>query len=118
MLLHCGPAIEWSDVSDPLRRSMRAATVSEGWAKTVEEADRMLADGTVTLEPGYRHDTVLPMASAIGPSAPVFVVDNPDGGTRAFAPINQGRVRPPGSVAKRRRRLPGWTSSATSRRPC
>jgi hypothetical protein len=47
---------------------MRAATVSEGWANTVEEADRMLADGTVTLEPGYRHDTVLPMASTIGPS--------------------------------------------------
>ena len=95
MLLHCGPAIDWSDVCDPLRRSMRAATVSEGWAETVEEADRMLADGRVMLEPGYQHDTVLPMASAIGPSAPVFVVDNPSGGTRAFAPINQG----PGETA-------------------
>ena len=52
MLLHCGPAIEWSDVCDPLRRSMRAATVSEGWAKSVEEADGILADGTVRLEPG------------------------------------------------------------------
>jgi len=31
-LLHCGPAIEWPDVADPLRRSMRAATVAEGWA--------------------------------------------------------------------------------------
>ena len=66
MLLHCGPAIDWSDVCDPLRRSMRAATVSEGWAETVEEADRILADGRVMLEPGYQHDTVLPMASAIG----------------------------------------------------
>jgi hypothetical protein len=89
-ILHCGPAIDWPDVCDPLRRSMRAATVSEGWAQTVEEADRLLADGSVTLEPGYRHDTVLPMASAVGPSAPVFVVDNRDGGTRAFAPVNQG----------------------------
>ena len=95
MLLHCGPALEWAEVRDPLRRSMRAATVSEGWARTVEDADRMLADGTVRLEPGYRHDTVLPMASAMGPSAPVFVVDNADGGTRAFAPINQG----PGETA-------------------
>ena len=59
MLLHCGPAIEWSDVCDPLRRSMRAATVSRAGQTTVEEADRMLADGTVMLEPGYRHDTVL-----------------------------------------------------------
>jgi hypothetical protein len=69
--------------------------VSEGWARTVEEADTLLADGSVTLAPGYRHDTVLPMASSLGPSAPVFVVDNRDGGTRAFAPINQG----PGETA-------------------
>ena len=94
-LLHCGPAIEWADVCDPLRRSMRAATVAERWAESIEEADRILADGTVRLEPAYRHDTVLPMASAIGPSAPVFAVDNRDGGTRAFAPINQG----PGETA-------------------
>lgn len=90
MLLHCGPAIEWPDVSDPLRRSMRAATVAEGWAENVDQADGLLADGTVRLEPAYRHDTVLPMASAIGPSAPMFAVDNRDGSTRAFAPINQG----------------------------
>jgi hypothetical protein len=95
MLLHCGPEIEWDDVCDPLRRSMRAAVVSEGLAKNVREANRLLADGVVRLEPAYRHDTVLPMASAIGPSAPVFVVDNRDAGTRAFAPINQG----PGDTA-------------------
>jgi hypothetical protein len=94
-LLHCGPAVEWADVCDPLRRSMRAATVAEGWAGSVEEADLILANGTVALRPAYRHDTVMPMASAIGPSAPVFAVDNRDGRTRAFAPINQG----PGETA-------------------
>jgi hypothetical protein len=95
MLLHCGPAIEWSDVCDPLRRSMRAASVAEGWADDVDHADQLLANGSIRLEPAYRHDTVVPMASAIGPSAPVFVVENRDGGTRAFAPINQG----PGETA-------------------
>jgi hypothetical protein len=95
MLLHCGPAIAWAEVCDPLRRSMRAATVAEGWADDVEEADHLLAAGTVRLEPAYEHDVVVPMASAIGPSAPVFVVDNREGGTRAFAPINQG----PGETA-------------------
>jgi hypothetical protein len=94
-LLHCGPGIEWADVCDPLRRSMRAATVAEGWAGSVEQADRILADGTVKLQPSYLYDTVMPMASAIGPSAPVLAVDNRDGGTRAFAPINQG----PGETA-------------------
>ena len=94
-LLHCGPELAWAEVCDPLRRSMRAATVAEGWAETVEKADHVLADGSVSLQPAYRYDTVMPMASAIGPSAPVFAVDNRDGGTRAFAPINQG----PGETA-------------------
>jgi Protein of unknown function (DUF1116) len=95
MLLHCGQAVDWADVCDPLRRSLRAATIAEGWAGTVDEADRLLADGSVSLEPAYLHDTVVPMATAIGPSAPVFVVENAEGGTRAFAPINQG----PGETA-------------------
>lgn len=94
-LLHCGPAVEWADVCDPLRRSMRAATVAEGWAAGLGEADRLLADGAVRLEPAYRHDTVLPMASVLGPSMPVFVVENRDTGLRAFAPVNQG----PGETA-------------------
>ena len=95
VLMHCGPEIEWARVCDPLRRSMRAATLAEGWAASLEEAERMLAAGEVRLEPAYRHDTVLPMASAIGPSAPLFAVENRDAGARAFAPINQG----PGETA-------------------
>ena len=51
-LLHCGPAIDWAEVCDPLRRSMRAAVVAEGWAEDVEQADRLLADGEVQLGAG------------------------------------------------------------------
>ncbi len=93
-LLHCGPAIGWDRVCDPLRRSMRAAAVAERWASDVDEAGRLLADGSVTLAPANSHGMVVPMASAIGPSAPVWVVECPQGGTRAFAPIGQG----PGEV--------------------
>jgi len=93
-LLHCGPAIEWPRVCDPLQRSMRAAVVAEGWAADTEEAQRLLAAGDVVLEPANAHDMVVPMASAIGPSAPVWVVHCPQGDTRAYAPINQG----PGEV--------------------
>jgi hypothetical protein len=103
MLLHCGPAVDWEHACDPLRRSMRAATVAEGWAADTAEADRRLAGGEVRLEPANHHDMVVPMASAIGPSAPVLVVETTvdDGAVgsgrepvRAFAPINQG----PGEV--------------------
>ena len=98
-LLHCGPPIGWDEVCDPLRRSMRAAAVAEGWAGDVATADRMLADGEIALEPANHHDTVVPMASAIGPSTPMLVVQNPGDGDReplrAFAPLNQG----PGETA-------------------
>ncbi|HTK65354.1 MAG TPA: DUF1116 domain-containing protein [Pseudonocardia sp.] len=93
-LLHCGPAISWDRVCDPLRRSMRAAVVAEGWAEDTGRADELLASGQVALEPANHHLTVIPMASAIGPSSPVWEVVCPQGDTRAYASINQG----PGDV--------------------
>jgi hypothetical protein len=92
-LLHCGPAIPYAEAPDPLQRSMRAATVAEGWAADPAEAHRLLAEGAVALDAANAHDTVVPMASAVGPSQPVLVVEN--AGIRAYSPINQG----PGDVA-------------------
>ena len=89
-LLHPGPAVAWDDVCDPLRRSMRAAVVAEGWAPDVDEADALLSTGRVALAAANEHSTVVPMATALGPSMPVWVVENAAGGTRAFAPIGQG----------------------------
>ena len=43
VLLHAGPALELGDAGDPLRRSMRAAIVAEGWADDVAAADVLLA---------------------------------------------------------------------------
>jgi hypothetical protein len=95
MLLHCGPPIDYADAIDPLRRSMRAAVVAEGWAVGIADADQLLAGGRVALEPANRHDACVPMVTAIGPSQPVWVVENPVGGNTAFAPVNQG----PGEAA-------------------
>lgn len=90
MLLHCGPPLPYAEHCDPLRRSLRAAVVAEGWADDVRTADQLLASGRVTLDAANHHDMVIPMASALGPSAPVVVVANRDGGVRAFSGLNQG----------------------------
>jgi Protein of unknown function (DUF1116) len=95
MLLHCGPRIAYTDAIDPLRRSMRAAVVAEGWAPGIADADRLLASGRVALEPANRHDACVPMVTAMGPSQPVWIVENAAGANRAFAPLNQG----PGDTA-------------------
>lgn len=89
-VLHCGPPIAWEEMCDPLRRSVRAAVAVEGWADSPGEVDALLERGEVRLEPANHHRTVVPMATAIGPSSPLQVVENTTGGTRAFAPINQG----------------------------
>jgi hypothetical protein len=90
MLLHAGPALDLPAAGDPLRRSMRAAVVAEGWAADVDAADRLLAAGEITLSPANESGVVVPMATVMGPTTPVWVIGNQAGGTRAYAPLGQG----------------------------
>ncbi len=94
-VIHSGPAIDWADMCDPLRRSVRAAAMAEGWARTPAAVDDLIARDRVHLEPANLHAAVVPMASAIGPSAPMFVVEDGASGVRAFSSMNQG----PGETA-------------------
>lgn len=89
-LIHCGPPISWTGMCDPLQRSIKAAIVAEGWAENIESAASLIASNEVELRPATEHSTVVPMATAIGPSAPVYVVENELGGTVAYSSINQG----------------------------
>jgi hypothetical protein len=93
-VLHCGPPLPYDEHCDPLCRAIRAAVVAEGWAADVAAADEALRAGRVRLDAANHHDTVMPMAGALGPSQPVLVVEHREGGTRAFSGLNQG----PGDV--------------------
>ena len=94
-ILHPGPPIEIDRVCDPLRRSMRATIVSEGWADDAEAADALLVSGEVQLAPANLNITVVPMATTVGPSFPVWCLELEEGGVKSHAPIGQG----PGDVA-------------------
>ena len=120
-LLHCGPADRpGTDVCDPLRRSMRAAVVAEGWAADVAEADALLAAGEVRA--ASRPTATTPSCrwpARSGRRAPVFVVDD----RRRAAPARsrrstRARARSPGSAGRRRPRSTGWCSCATSPGRC
>jgi hypothetical protein len=102
-LRHTGPALDLADACDPLRRSMRAAVVAEGWADDVDAADALLASGQVALGPANESDGVVPMAAVVGPTTPVWVLALPDTGITAWAPLGQG----PGDVAWFGRNTPG-----------
>src|SRR5262249_58147481 len=51
--------------------------------------------GQIGLGPANEHRIVVPMATALEPGAPVYVVENAAGGVAAYAPLCQG----PGDVA-------------------
>ena len=102
-LLHAGPPLELADACDPLRRSMRAAVVAEGWADDADAADRLLAAGEVALSPANECGGVVPMATVMGPTTPVWVVELAAGGTSSWAPLGQGS----GDVAWFGRDTPG-----------
>ena len=87
-LLHCGPVVGYADAPDPLRRSMRAAVVAEDWAVSLEQADDLLAREEIRLAPANEHRVVVPMATALGASAPLYVVENAAGRTTGYAPIS------------------------------
>ncbi len=90
LILHSGPAIDYGRACDPLRRSMRAAVVAEGWATSPEQADTCLASGQVRTDSANAHQVVVPMATAMGPRTPVWVVELAEAGIATYAPIGQG----------------------------
>jgi hypothetical protein len=89
-LLHAGPPIEWADASGPLRGALIGACLFEGWAASVEEAERILAAGEITLDPCHHHRTVGPMAGVTSPSMWMWCLEDPVGGGRAFCNLNEG----------------------------
>ena len=89
-ILHSGPPIAWPDMCGPQQGAICGAILYEGWAKTLEAAEKLAASGGVALEPCHAHRAVGPMAGIISPSMPVWVVENTAAGNRAFCNVNEG----------------------------
>jgi hypothetical protein len=89
-LLHAGPPIEWADASGPLRGALIGACLFEGWASSVEEAEKILAAGEITLDPCHHHRSVGPMAGVTSPSMWMWCLSDPVNGGEAFCNLNEG----------------------------
>ncbi|MGB8646217.1 MAG: DUF1116 domain-containing protein [Anaerolineae bacterium] len=90
MILHAGPPITWDRMCGPVRGAIIGACLYEGWAKTPEEAIDLAASGEITFEPCHHHHAVGPMAGIVSPSMPVWIIENPPFGNRAFCTQNEG----------------------------
>ena len=90
MLLHSGPPLTWETASGPMRGALIGACLFEGWASTVEEAEKVLAAGEIALDPCHHHRTVGPMAGVTSPSMWMWCLQDPVGGGQAWCNLNEG----------------------------
>ena len=84
MILHAGPPIPWERMCGAMRGSVIGLVLWEGWASTPVDAEKLLAEGKIRLEPNHHHHGVGPMAGTTSPSLPVWVVENRTHGNRAY----------------------------------
>jgi hypothetical protein len=90
VILHAGPPISWSEMCGSMQGAVIGAILYEGWAADAAAARRLADDGVIAFEPAYHHAAVGPMAGIISPSMPVWIVENADGGNRAYCNLNEG----------------------------
>lgn len=90
VLLHAGPPIKWEQMTEPMKGSCYGAVIFEGWAANEEEADKMLSAGEVEFIPCHHVDAVGPMGGITSGNMAVLVVENKDGGNRAYCTMNEG----------------------------
>lgn len=91
MVLHAGPPIDWPGMCGAQRGAVIGMVLFEGWARSADEAVRLLERGDVRFDPNHHHQAVGPMAGTITTSMPVFVVENKTVGNRAFCRQVEGR---------------------------
>jgi hypothetical protein len=88
--LHAGPPIEWADMSGPLRGAIIGAALLEGVADDPDDAVRRAQAGEFEFAPGHERGALGPMVGVIGPSMPVWVVENDARGNRAYCNFSEG----------------------------
>lgn len=60
MILHSGPPVDWQKMCGAQRGAMMGIALYEGWAKTAEEAERLLQSGAIRFEPNHHHQPTPP----------------------------------------------------------
>lgn len=89
-LLHAGPPIGWDRMCGPMRGAVTGIAVFEGWARTLDDAERQAAAGAFAFHPNHHFGAVGPMTGLTTASQPVLVIENRAFGNRAYCAINEG----------------------------
>jgi hypothetical protein len=91
VLLHAGPPLQ--DPTRPPPPMLNAAVLSclhEGWARTPEEAEGLLASGAVRLEPSYTRSVATPLVAMVSPKTTLAEISDGDHHYHAFLGTGAG----------------------------
>lgn len=91
VLLHAGPPFkDAGSIPPPVVNSLLQAIIFEGWATDIGQAEQLLADEVVRIEPAQDHDCVVPLAGVISPNMAMHVIEDRNTGATFYAVINEG----------------------------
>lgn len=90
-ILTSGTPLAWDEYRGGQRRSVLNAALYEGLARDHDEAERLIADGSIHVSNTQSHGCVGSVAGIYTASMPVFVVDEPTYGGRAFCNLYEGK---------------------------
>jgi hypothetical protein len=93
MVCHAGPPTELDEMVPSFRMAIAGGIMWEDWAKTPEEAERLIRDGKVIIEPNHHHNGIGTMYGITTPSMPVFVIEDKVHGNRTTANIREGTLK-------------------------
>lgn len=82
-LLHAGPPL--ADPTRPPIPMLNAAVLSclhEGWARSPEDAERMLASGAIRLEPSHTRSVATPLVAMVSPKTTLAEISDAAGNTQ------------------------------------
>ena len=103
-ILTSGPPLPWEEYEGGQRNAIAYGAMFEGLAGSVEEADRKIAAGEITIGACHHYGCVGSVAGIYTASMPVFVVDNPTAGQPGLLQLLRGGVAEAAQLRRLRRR--------------
>lgn len=93
LILTSGAPLQFAEYEGGQREAIIGAALFEGLARSREDAIAQLASGTIRVDGCHDYGCVGSLAGVYTASMPVFVVENPPFGNRAFCNFYEGKER-------------------------
>lgn len=89
-VFHAGPPVPWDRMCGPMKGAITGACLFEGWAATLEEAEKLAGSGQLHFDSLHAHRACGPMSGVTTPSMMVHVIRNERAGLETYCTLYEG----------------------------